>query len=210
MHEKAESRRGVHTNSRAILDSHWDQHETIYVSKHQYLWLTLLLNAYCDFCAVAHSKFKVRWIYLSNTCWRKINFYDKWCDACLALGRCRQPRQNTAYPLLKGCSSLSEHQKVLVTLECLGLSYSTQEETISNNSTIISAVALNRAASPLGCVAALHKNAISWHFYFSQKHWIVVEMWKWNLQSQTCLSEKSLRMFLCLLSVGNLYFYLRN
>lgn len=70
-------------NCRAILDSHRDQNETIYVSKHQYLSLTLLLNAYSDFCVVAHSEFKVRWIYLSNTCWRKINFYDKWCKPCL-------------------------------------------------------------------------------------------------------------------------------
>lgn len=104
-------------NCRAIRDSRWDQNETTYVSERQYLWLTLLLNAYCDFCAAAHSKFKVRWIYLSNTCWRKINFYDKWCDACLVLGLCGQPPQSTAYPLLKGHSSLSEAKSAC----CLGM-----------------------------------------------------------------------------------------
>ena len=77
-----------------------------------------MLNAYCDFCAAAHSKFKVRWIYLSNTCWRKINFYDKWCDACLDSGLCGQPPERPQLP--------PEHYKVLVTLDCLGLSCSVQ------------------------------------------------------------------------------------
>jgi hypothetical protein len=59
MQEKAEIA-AFCASCKAILDSHQDQNETIYVLENLYLQPTLVLNTYCEFCATAHSKFKIR------------------------------------------------------------------------------------------------------------------------------------------------------